>query len=104
MNQRNEALIGEFFFAAIGDGHFRRALHGDIAVVRSEVVNRQPFHQAASFHAAHRDTHPVFREGIRHTADQRICRIHPKIFGVIAAVHALFIVEGFHGLGVFPVG
>ena len=75
VHQRNETLIGKFFFAAVGDGDFGRALQRHVAFIGAESVRRQAFHQAAAFHAANGRAPAVRREGlvIRAPARKRRC-------------------------------
>ena len=47
MEQRHEAVLREFGFAAIADRDLRRTLHVDAAVIGRERVRRKTFDRAA---------------------------------------------------------
>ena len=52
VDQREEAEVRELELAAVGDGDLGRALHGDVAVVGREGVDRQALDLAAPLDAA----------------------------------------------------
>src|SRR4029077_20145733 len=88
MDEGNEALVGEFFFAAIRDGDFRRTFQSDVAFVRAESMRREPFNEASAFHTADRCTPTILSESRRQTSAECVRGISPQIFGVIGSIHA----------------
>ena len=62
MAQRDEALIGQFFFPAVRNGDFGGALQRHVAIVSLKGVGRQAFHQAAAFDAADGGAPTVLRK------------------------------------------
>src|SRR5882757_3056904 len=62
MHQGNESLVGQFLLSAIRDRNFGRTLHGDVAAVGVEVMDRKTFHKSAAFHAANRRAPSVLCE------------------------------------------
>ena len=95
VDERNEAEIGKLLFPPVGNGDFRGALEGDIPFIGPEGVDRQPLHQAASFHSPDGRTPVVLGKGIRQPRAEGIGRVAPEVFAVVGPVHVLLIIEGF---------
>ena len=65
MRQRHETVLGQFRFAPVSDGYFRRTLHIDTAIVSGEGVDGEAFDHAAGFGAPDAGTPTVKLEGAR---------------------------------------
>src|SRR5438552_12126651 len=95
MNQRRQALVGQFFLAPVGNGDFGRALQRDVALVRTERMRRKSRNQSAAFDATDRDAPAILCKSIRHPRGERICRIAPEVLRMISAIDTLLVVESF---------
>ena len=98
VHQWNEALIGQFFFAAVGDLDLRGALQGNVPFVRLEIVGRQTLQPcpppSTPRIAAHQpNLAKANPSGFAPSAYKR--RYDHRYLSVVGAVYILFIVEGF---------
>src|ERR1700733_9087468 len=93
VNERHQALIGQFFFAAIRDLSLRRALQSNIPLVGEEVMRGQIFYKTAAFYAADSSAPAVFSESICETRAERISSVAPQILRVVRTVDLFLEIE-----------
>ena len=93
MQKRQEAEVGQLELAAVGDGDLGRALHGHVAVVGREGVDRQALDLAAALDAAGPGHPAVLGEGVGDPRGVGPGRAHPQVVVVVLAVDVLLEVE-----------
>ena len=93
VQQRQEAEVGQLELAAVGDGDLGRALHGHVAVVGREGVDRQALDLAAALDAAGAGHPAVLGEGVGDAGGVGPGGVHPQVLVVVRAVDDLLEVE-----------